>query len=228
MTPHHRLIAFDWDGTAVANRADDATPVRGPIERLLRCGVLVVVITGTNLRNVDGQLSRAMTGRHKRNLYLATNRGSEVYGFDERPEPTILWKRCATPNEEQALTAIADAVRDEIKSRAPKLEIRVIYDRLNRRKVDLIPVPEWRDPPKSALGELLVAVESRLRAAGISEGLRGVIDLVRTIAQAKGLADARITSDLKHVEIGLTDKGDAVAWMVRELATPRGIRTAEM
>src|SRR5262245_15205970 len=86
-----RIIAFDWDGTAVANRADDATPVRGPIERLFRCGVLVVVITGTNMPNVDGQLSRAIRGRHKRRLYLATNRGAEVYGFDEAFEPVLLW-----------------------------------------------------------------------------------------------------------------------------------------
>jgi kojibiose phosphorylase len=223
-----RLIAFDWDGTAVASRADDATPVRGPIERLLRCGVIVVVITGTNVRNVHGQLSRQMRGRHKRNLYLATNRGSEVYGFDEAGEPALLSKRSATPDEDRALTAIADAVRDEIKVRAPALDVRVVYDRLNRRKVDLIPVPEWRDPPKSRLGDLLIAVQTRLEAGGISGGVRTIVDLARTISRQKGLPDARITSDVKHVEIGLSDKADSVTWIVRELARPNGITPADI
>jgi kojibiose phosphorylase len=223
-----RLIAFDWDGTAVASRADDARPVRGPIERLLRSGVLVVVITGTNVGNVHGQLSRQMRGRDKRNLYLATNRGSEVYGFDEAGQLVLLSKRSATPDEDRALTAIADAVRDEITSRAPMLDVRVVYDRLNRRKVDLIPVPEWQDPPKSRLGDLLIAVQTRLEACGITGGVRTIVDLARTIARDHGLSDARITSDVKHVEIGLTDKADAVTWIVRELARPNDIAPADI
>ena len=222
-----RLIVFDWDGTAVATRAEDATPIRGPLERLLRRGVLVVVVTGTNLRNVDGQLSSAIRGRHKQNLYVATNRGSEVYGFDEAFAPTLLARRTATTQEEQALTAIADALRDVVVSRTG-LEVRVVYDRLNRRKVDLIPVEQWKDPPKSALGDLIVAVETRLRAAGLSGGLREVLGVAREIARAKGLPDARITTDVKHVEVGLTDKGDSMTWILEELAAPRGIAVEEI
>jgi kojibiose phosphorylase len=227
MDRRFRLIAFDWDGTAVANRADDAAPVRGPIARLLRCGVLVVVITGTNLRNVDGQLSRAIRGRYKRNLYLATNRGSEVYGFDETFDPVLVQGRTATTDEERALTEIADAVRDDLVARTG-LDVRVVYDRLNRRKVDLIPLEQWKDPPKSALGDLLVAVETRLEAAGISGGVREVIELAQDLARSKGLPDARITSDVKHVEIGLTDKADSVKWILHELAEPRGILPGEI
>ena len=33
--------------------------------------------------------------------------------------------------------------------------------RLNRRKIDLIPLPEWADPPKAQIDELLAAVEAR-------------------------------------------------------------------
>jgi len=221
------VVAFDWDGTAVATRAEDAAPVREPIERLLRCGVLVVVVTGTNLGNLDGQLARAIRGRHKRNLYLATNRGSEVYGFDDESAPELRWKRTATPDEDRALTASADAVAAELRARSG-LQVRVIHDRLNRRKVDLIPLAEWSDPPKSALGELLLAVESRLRGAGISGGVREVIELAQQVARAKGLPEARVTSDVKHVEIGLTDKADAARWIVRELAGPHGIAVADI
>jgi kojibiose phosphorylase len=222
-----RLIAFDWDGTAVANRGEDTMRLRGPLERLLRCAVPILVVTGTNLGNLDGQLARAIGGRHKRDLFLATNRGSEVYGFDDRSEPVLRAIRRATEDEERALTASADALRDAIVVRTG-LEVGVIYDRLNRRKVDLIPVPAWSDPPKSALGELLAAVEQRLRGAGMAGGLHEVIELARAIARDRGLPDARITSDVKHVEIGLTDKGDSVIWMLRELAAPRGIRPDEI
>ncbi|HWR34570.1 MAG TPA: glycoside hydrolase family 65 protein [Clostridia bacterium] len=222
-----RIIAFDWDGTAVASRAEDATPVRGPLERLLRCGVLAVVISGTNLRNIDCQLSRAIRGRHKRNLYLATNRGSEVYGFDERFEPTLLWQRTASPEEERKLTRVADAVRDHVVSRTG-LDVRVIYDRLNRRKVDLIPLEEWKEPPKSALGDLFLAVETRLVEAGITGGIQEIIEFAQCVAREKGLLDARITSDVKHVEIGLTDKADSVAWVISDLAVPRGVRPEEI
>jgi kojibiose phosphorylase len=226
-TTPFRLIAFDWDGTAVSSRSEDAGPARGPIERLLRSGVLVVVITGTNLQNIDRQLASAIRGRHKRNLYLATNRGSEVYGFDETFAATLLCRRTATEQEDRALTAIAEAVRDHVVSRTG-LDVRVVYDRLNRRKVDLIPLEEWKDPPKSAIGELLVAVERRLEAGGLAHGLQDVIDVTRDAARSMGLPHARITSDVKHVEIGLTDKADSVTWILEELARPRGIRPEEI
>jgi trehalose/maltose hydrolase-like predicted phosphorylase len=222
-----RLIAFDWDGTAVANRSDDAGPVRGPLERLLRSGALIVVITGTNLNNVDGQFAKAIRGSHKQNLYLATNRGSEVYGFDGASEPILLWKRVASVEEDRLLTEIADELRDRIAS-GTGLDVRVVYDRLNRRKIDLIPLDQWKDPPKSALGNLLAAVETRLLAAGVPGGIRAVIELTRELARAKGLREARVTSDVKHVEIGLTDKADSVAWMLGQLARPRAISAGEV
>ena len=222
-----RLIAFDWDGTAVSDRIEDASVVRGPLQRLLRHGVLAFIVTGTNLHNIDGQISREIDGIEKRNLYLATNRGSEVYGFDDHLNPLLLWKRTATPVEDQLLTEIADAVRGHLMSRTG-LDIRVIYDRMNRRKVDLIPVDKWKDPPKSALGELLIAVETRLRAAGLPGGLHEVLQDAENTARIKGLDHARITTDVKHIEIGLTDKADSVHWMIRELAAPRKIPPREI
>ena len=67
--------------------------MRGPVERLLRSGVLIVVITGTDLRHLDSRLSRRIRGPCKRNLYLATNYGAKLYGFDENARPVALWKR---------------------------------------------------------------------------------------------------------------------------------------
>ena len=63
-----RLIAFDWDGTAVENRRVDASPIRVEIERLLQAGVFVAVITGTNFGHVDRQLTSAIHAPYKRRL----------------------------------------------------------------------------------------------------------------------------------------------------------------
>ncbi|MBI2953537.1 MAG: glycoside hydrolase family 65 protein [Chloroflexi bacterium] len=251
-----KIIAFDWDGTAVMSRREDASNVHVLLERLLRFGIPIVVITGTSFPNIDRQLSAAIQGPHKRHLYISTNRGSEVYGFapiqlkesedrdfHDQSRPVLLWRRVATTRENQLLTEIADAVRDALVSMTG-LDIRVIYNRLNRRKIDLIPLPEWRDPPKSAIDDLLRAVQGRLQSAGLTGGVREVIDLAQRIAREKGLSDtcpdtsravrigacpdtsqtvrigARITSDVKHIEVGLTDKAEAVEWLVRELAYP--------
>lgn len=217
-----KIIALDWDGTAVISRREDATLVRDLMDRLLSQGVLIVIITGTNFANIDRQLSAAIQGPQKRNLYILTNRGSEAYGFDAAAQPVLLYRRVATPEEDRLLTEVADTVRDTVVAKTG-LPIDVIYDRLNRRKIDLIPVPEWRDPPKSMIGELLKAVQARLQGAGLSGGIQTVFDLAGKVALEKGLTGARVTSDVKHIEVALTDRSDAVDWMMRELAQQRGI-----
>ena len=52
---------------------------------------------------------------------------------------------------------------------------------------------------------------TRLAAVGIGD-LSEVVDLAANAAHTAGLADPRITSDVKHVEIGLTDKSDSARW----------------
>jgi len=106
-----RIVAFDWDGTAVTGRREDARAVCEVLDRLLARGVAVVVITGTSLANTVSQLGPVIRGAHNRELYLATNRGSEIYGFDGRPSPVPLWRRTATPAEERRLTETADALK---------------------------------------------------------------------------------------------------------------------
>ena len=88
------------------------------------------------------------------------------------------------------------------------LVARIVSERLNRRKIDLIPEPDWKDPPKARIGELLTAVQGRLATAGIA-GLTEAVEIARGAATDAGLADPRVTSDAKHVEIGFTDKSDS-------------------
>jgi len=222
-----RIIAFDWDGTAVENRSADARPVAVRIEELLKLGVPIVVITGTNFNNIDKQFSSLISGPHKRNLYVLTNRGSEVYGFDENSKPVLIYRRNASATEDLLLTKIAQALRDYVRYLGgPKIDI--VYNRLNRRKIDMIPEPDWADPPKSRIGDLLQATEHRLRAGGIPGGIKQLFDLAEKVSRAFGLEGAKLTSDVKFIEVGLTDKADSINWVLQHLAPKVGARPGDI
>ncbi len=214
------VICFDWDGTAVADRKADATAVRSLVERLCSLGVDIAVVSGTNVTNVDGQL-RARPAAEGR-LFLFLSRGSEVYVVGPNG-PRLLERRRATSTEEAQLTAAAEALRARLV--ADGLDIEIVYNRLNRRKVDLI--PEWADPPKAQIAELQQRVNERLARAGV-HGVGDVVDLSRALSRAAGLAHPGITSDIKHVEIGLTDKSDSMRYVLRSLIRDRGRRPHDM
>ncbi|MGH9085185.1 MAG: glycosyl hydrolase family 65 protein [Acidimicrobiales bacterium] len=212
----YQAVVFDWDGTAVPDRHADAAAVRTRIEALCAAGVHVVVVSGTHVGNVDGQLGARPSGTGR--LHLCLNRGSEV--FEVGPGgPELVWRRTATDAEERALDRAAQLTVDVLHERG--VPAQVVSQRLNRRKIDIIPEPRWSDPPKARIGELLTAVTNRLHAAGIAD-ISEVVDLAAEAALEAGLEAPRITSDVKHVEIGLTDKADSARWAAGWLAQ-RGI-----
>jgi hypothetical protein len=200
-------VVFDWDGTAVPDRSADASRVRALVEGACARGIYVGIVSGTHVRNVDGQL---LARPREPRLYLLLNRGSEVYVVGPRG-PRLVSRRSATAAEEQALNAAASLAAERLAARG--IETRVIADRLNRRKIDLIPLPEWSDPPKARIAELSDAVTRRLAGCSLPEA----VAVCRAAARDAGLPDARVTTDVKHVEIGLTDKSDSREWMLEEL-----------
>ena len=204
-------IVFDWDGTAVPDRQADAARVRSLVEELSAAAVHLAVVTGTHVDNVDGQLDARPSGPGL--LYLCLNRGSEVYRVGPGG-PELVFRRQATAQEDAALDAAAAETIAALAARG--VAAAVVSQRLNRRKIDLIPEPDWADPPKARIGELLAAVEGRLRVAGL-DGLRDAVEIAETAARTAGLPDAKVTSDAKHVEIGLTDKADSARWILDEL-----------
>ncbi len=209
-------IVFDWDGTAVPDRRSDATRLRELVEELCSLAFEVIVVSGTHSENVDGQLQARPPGPGR--LYLCVNRGSEVYRAHEHGLQ-VVERRLATREENAALDVAVAATVDALARRG--LETEIVSNRLNRRKIDLIPLAEWADPPKARITELLAAVESRLRRAGFA-ALAEAAEVARVSARGAGLADPRVTSDAKHLEIGLTDKSDAAHWIFAGLRR-RGI-----
>jgi trehalose/maltose hydrolase-like predicted phosphorylase len=209
-------VVFDWDGTAVPDCAADASRLRALVEELVPLGLDLIVITGTHVGNVDPQLGARPAGPGR--LYFCVNRGSEVYAATE-DGLELIHARQATPEEDAALDAAAAATIEELARRGVHAE--VVSQRLNRRKIDLIPEPEWAAPPRARITELLAAVQARLRDAGLS-GLGDAVEISLAAARDAGLADPKVTSDAKHVEVGLTDKADSARWAFAELKR-RGI-----
>jgi trehalose/maltose hydrolase-like predicted phosphorylase len=209
-------LIFDWDGTAVPDRRADAGAVRQRIEALSLVGIHVFILTGTHSGNVDDQLGARPTGRGR--LFLCCNRGSEVFEVSVGGLNLVL-RRTATAQEDAALSGAAKLTVERLG--AMGLEAKVVSERLNRRKIDLIPDPAWSDPKKADIALLLEAVNARLASAGLTS-LAEVVDLATDAARASGLPDPRITSDVKHVEIGLTDKSDSARFVAGWLAD-RGI-----
>ncbi len=206
-------VVFDWDGTAVPDRSAEAGRLRELVEELCALGFDLGVVTGTHVENVDGQLQARPSGPGR--LFLCVNRGSEVFRADTKSGLELVQRREATAEEESALDAAAEATVRTLADRGLRTE--VVSQRLNRRKIDLIPEPDWSDPPKARISALLQAVEGRLRGVGLN-GLSEAVELAEQAAREAGLSDARVTSDAKHVEIGLTDKADSARWLFGELA----------
>ena len=93
---------FDWDGTAVADRAADAGKARDLFAALLGSGFDLAVITGTKLANVDDQLGLRPDGPGR--MLVCCNRGSEV--FELGPDGAApLFRRSASAREDEQLSA---------------------------------------------------------------------------------------------------------------------------
>jgi trehalose/maltose hydrolase-like predicted phosphorylase len=196
-------LVFDWDGTAVPNRA--------AVTAACARGLEVAVVSGTHVGNIDGQLSARPRGPGE--LHLLVNRGSEVFRATAETVE-LVERRVASDVEEDALDRAAALTVERLG--ASGIDARIVSQRLNRRKIDLIPTSEWADPPKARIGELLVAVETRLRKHGL-DGLRAAVEIGERAAADAGLSDACVTTDAKHVEIGLTDKTDSARWYFAHL-----------
>lgn len=209
-----RFVAFDWDGTAVASRQTPAEHLVAPIERLVDLGTTFYVVTGTRCewpaRQLDGLGDRARAA-----VFVCCNRGSEVFCLGPG-STTLIARHVATPDEAGAIGEVASLLGAWLTDRG--VTVALVSDRLNRIKIDLIPVEAWADPPKDRLPQLLAAVECRLAAAG---GLGAAVREARRLAEASGRG-LKVTSDVKHIEVGLTDKTDSMAWVIEHIADNGG------
>jgi hypothetical protein len=218
----YQVLAFDWDGTAVESRRHPTDSLRQRTEALAQMGVWLVVITGTKFENLDEQYFRKLRPPARPHHLACVNRGSEVFGFDDLGRVQVRQRRVATAQENGLMDEIAVLIKRELQE-SHSLTTAIVFDRFNRRKLDLIPAGQWADPPKARIGELLAAVNARLSEAGIRGGIRSIMDRIRELGDEHGI-DLKLTSDVKHVEFGLTDKADSVAYLADVFAPGEGLR----
>lgn len=206
-------LIVSWEGAAVGDRAPEAAQLRERVEALCRRGVHVFMVSGTDAADVDGQVHPRPTGPGR--LYLCTNRGTEVFRATVKGVQLVS-RRAGTAEEDAALDCAAARLVDELDARGLTAEL--ARRGPNRRTIDLIPEPEWAHPKKAETAALLAAVEKRLAGTDVG-GLAGVVELARLVGQQAGIADPHVTSDVKHVEIGLTDKSHAARFAAEVLAS---------
>ena len=204
-------IVFDWDGGAVPDRRADAHRLRRLVEQATAEGLELAIVSGTQIDNVDGQLAARPAGPG--GLILARNDGSEVFSVDLQG-PKLAFRRAATADEDAALSRAAQLTVERLAERG--LRTQIVARRPSHCKIDLIPELAWEDPPKSRIAELVAAVERRLGAAGIA-GLPEAVKIASDSAVEAGLGAPRVSSDAKHIEIGLTDTSDSARWINRWL-----------
>ena len=208
-----RFIVFDWDGTAVADREpDSARHLIGLLEQVVEHGVRPYIVTGTKHDWIAAQL-HGLAPEVAPHVIVCCNRGSEVFRLD--PDGAVLLhRRTMTEREGRALLSVGAFLVRPLTEAGHHVPI--VTDRLNRIKVDLL--PDWTDPPKRQIETVANLANSRYRDFGGLEGLlHATLQLVADVAP-----DLRVTSDAKHIEIGITDKSHSMTWILADVSKHGG------
>lgn len=195
--------------------------MRGLVEEACALGLELAVVSSRDAADVDGQLGARPAGPGV--VWLLLNRGSEAYCVD-RNGPRLVHRRMATAQEDGAPSRAPQLTREHLATRG--LQATTVSARQNRRRIDLVPEPEWADPPRGADRRAAGGRGAppggrrhrrpRRRGGDLPDGNR-----------RGGAARREVTSDVKHVEIGLTDNSDSGRWIMRELRR-RGIAPGQV
>ena len=179
-------IVFDWDGTAVPDR--HARRRRGPRSR----GASVPRGGRRRRRQRHPRRQRRRSAprpadRARAGCSSRSTAGRSSSRSTERAPPGRPARRrrpTRTPRSTRA------AERDRRAARGAGIDARIVSQRLNRRKIDLLPDPEWADPPKAEIDQRRRGGRARLRAAGI-DGLVEAARIALDAAPRRGLRRAQ-------------------------------------
>ena len=73
----------------------------------------------------------------------------------------------------------------------------------------------------------MAAVKRRLADARVTGGIQYIMDRTAELARARGI-ELKLTTDVKHVEFGLTDKADSVRYVADQVARANGIDASDV
>ncbi|MEN9723840.1 MAG: hypothetical protein RJB38_1826, partial [Pseudomonadota bacterium] len=208
-------------------RSEDLFVLGEALSGLLDRGMLLALVSGTSRETIEPQLLHHIPAQLRVGLTLCTHRGSEVYSFDASGAAQLRFCRQATADENLALDRVAIDLQSCTRSEFG-VESAVILNRVNRRKLDLLPQPEWASPRKAESQRLFEAIEERFKPRDGRPGLEWLIHRARELGLKYGLPHLRITTDLKHLELGLTDKGDSAAWFLENVLFKQGVALSQV
>ena len=215
-----RVIVFDWVGTAARSALDDASAVRNVIEGLLKQNVLLGIVTDLEFSVIDQKVCWPIIGLHKQNLFVFANRGLEVFGFDDRSQPVLFHREDIGEKQSKLLVHVAEAFKRDIEENSA-IKVEILQDQVSRLMIDLMPeYDELTDEDARLVKE---QVEQDLAAAGLKGGLKDALDLVADHARKLDLSGAHISTNLKHIEISLTNESNSLHWVTNNLAKKRNI-----
>src|SRR5215469_6806398 len=79
-----QIVICDWAGIAGAHHHEDASMLARLAEPLLADGIWLAIVTDTGFESIDRQFCDLLMPDLRRRVVVCANRGSEVFGFDER------------------------------------------------------------------------------------------------------------------------------------------------
>ena len=204
-TERSEAVILDWDGSGDPDGRGGAA-IGSRIERLCAAGLHVFVVSGRGVGDVDGQLAVRSGGPGR--LHLALDHGSEVFEVTERG-PERVWTRVVSDADVRALDRAADLLVARLGRGG--LPARIESAGLSRRRIVLDPGRAREDLATPGVAQSVDPVTGAVGGVRLA-GLAQVVAVAVAASRDIGLADLRITSDVKHVEVGLTDKSDSARW----------------
>lgn len=215
-----RLLVWSWDGaharTAEARRAAEL------MGKMLGRGARVVLVTATMFEEVWPTIEASSKPADRKRLFMATDRGAVIVGFDHRGKPGEIARRMPTAGEATQLDAAITELKKRLE-RHTQLAFVTTIDGPTRRRLDLVPDRQTQSGA-ARLGmaplEVVAATEARLRGAGLRGGLRDAVELAQRVAAELGLEGARVACDGTSVEVGLADRRDATRFLLDRVVKP--------
>lgn len=203
----YRAIFFDWDGTAVLSRKAPVTEAVAAMKPLLKQGIKLVIVSGTTMENIaGGKIGRYFTAEELDHLYLGLGRGAFNYAFREGT-PYVFRDMLPDAACLEKIHRTCFEVHMELKRRYD-FDTDIVFSRPNYCKIDLMPAALRGDHLFMQENELEILRES-FRRHGITEGLKGLMDLAVCTGRRYGL-EVKPTCDAKYLEAGISSKSDNV------------------
>ncbi|MDO4284484.1 MAG: HAD family hydrolase [Eubacteriales bacterium] len=220
----YKAIFFDWDGTAVVSRKAPVDEIVARMKPLLQKGIVLAIISGTTYDNIaQGKLEQYFDEKELKYLYLGLGRGAFTYSF-EKGRPVVFAEKMPDTETLLRIHDISYAIHRKLLEHY-KYPTDIVFCRPNYCKVDLM-ADNDRGSSLFMQENEIALLRTRLYRHGVTGGLRDLLQISRRIGEQHGMAVSP-TCDAKYLEVGISDKSDNVAAILRHIGERAQITAPE-